>query len=261
MSDVKIEKTVNIDKTINKVKPKVIKKHSLLGKILFFVILFLVLALVGIAVYLGFTTSVENIQYKYKIYIIEKKILYLITENKQVNVLEKYYKEAESITLTEAIKDLSFNIEKNCREFDISTDLLISLINNESRFAKFARSQIEIKDEYGRLIRTDQAFGYCQIYLRVWQDIIPIDADILFSSYENTYWGVYVLKHFLIKNNNDLFSAIVNYNGGYKKSDEKYTTINTITFNYICKIINDKNKLENYQSKFDIVEFLKFYFL
>jgi hypothetical protein len=252
----KIEKT-SLDK---KTKPKTVKKKFNLKKLLFFFIVFLVLALIGIFIYLGFTVSLESIQYKYRVFTIEKKILYLIEENKQINILEKYYSESENITLNTAIEDLSYSIEKNCKFFKINDNFLIALINGESRFAKFARSKIEIKDEKGKLIREDSALGFCQIYLTVWQDIIPIDADILFNSYENTYWGCYVLRHYLNKNNGDKFSALVNYNGGYKRSDEKYTTINTKTFIYISRILNDETKLNNYNLEFNLIEFLRFYF-
>jgi hypothetical protein len=206
---------------------------------------FIIIIIVIFILSIGFIVLLSNfiklrneLNERYNIFVVNQKIYYLINKSNNLKYLENYYKTNDNKELKEVIDKLSYNIYINCNKFNISTDLMIALINNESQFCKYAKSRIEKKNR-----EIDSALGYCQIYLTVWKNIIPCDADIIFDEYENLYWGCYILNFFYEKNNKDLQNTLIAYNGGYKNENESYVTINKVTYVHISKIENDMIQL------------------
>jgi soluble lytic murein transglycosylase-like protein len=119
---------------------------------------------------------------------VRNKIQYIISNEQHKALSEK------------ELSNLSVAIISNCTIFDIDVDIILSIISAESCYRQYAKSSVG-------------AIGYLQVYHKVWSDTIK-DADSLYDTYENVYWGCYIFKYFMKRYDENLYYAIAGYNGG-----------------------------------------------
>ena len=207
---------------------------------------------------------------------VESKIYYLTDKYSYYGELKHYYENTNvtgtnSIsntvwfrnnkrTMKESINIYAYNLVKNCDKFNIKYDLKIAKDWNESNFEKFAKSNICIKDKKGNVIRIDHAYGRSQIYLYIWSEEINIpidDEQAICEDYNNTFYGCFILRFFIDSTKNkdgteDLYKALIRYNGGRKQVIGDRTVLNSETYEYIRKIYNDRDsiaEIRNYRHK------------
>jgi len=184
--------------------------------------------------------------------VVKNKIYALVDKYKMKKNLEDYYASKSVASrnnnrnLDQTLSLVSKSIVKNSKLFSIPEDVLIAVIWNESNFSKYAISKLKKIDKYGNVYYVKCAYGYNQIYLDLWKGIIPLDnAEAIFDENVNIYLGCYVLRNsFDIAGENNTFGALMKYNGGYEVLGNETSYMNSETYIYVKKILNDITYLD-----------------
>jgi len=92
----------------------------------------------------------------------------------------------------------------NCQRAGLDVDLVMGLIQVESNFRKFAVSSVGAR-------------GYMQV-MPFWMRLLGDgDANKLFDMHTNLRFGCVILRHYLDRENGNLFMALGRYNGSRGK--------------------------------------------
>jgi hypothetical protein len=191
--------------------------------------------------------------------LIEDKIWFLIKDQGLESWLKvnyaKHNRDSETNKTPKLNEDVKTEIHKLAKAvysaqttYQIPHNTIICYINAESDFWKYSTSNVPIKDNWGNMITNEHCYGYSQIYLKIWGEVVGTDCKI-FEPEENIYWGGYILKLKLTKNSGDLYKSLYNYNGGkFTEMDSKHTVATTESFNYTKRILNISDRLAYYES-------------
>jgi hypothetical protein len=198
----------------------------------------------------------------YKVYcnelVVKNKMYALIDKYKMKKNLEDYYASKNVASrnnnrnLDQTLNLVAKSIVKNSKKLNVPEDVVIAVIWNESNISKYAISKLKKVDKYGNVYYIKCAYGYNQIYLDLWKGIIPLDnAEVIFDEDANIYLGCYVLRNaFDIAGENNTFGALMKYNGGYEVIGNETAYMNTETFVYVQKILNDISYLDKMKKGF-----------
>ena len=110
----------------------------------------------------------------------------------------------------------------------LNPQLLLALIEVESRFRKFAVSK-------------SGARGYMQV-MPFWVDLIGRKSDKLFNLRTNLRYGCVILRHYLALEKGDIARALARYNGSQGKS------------HYARKVLDTLHKTWRYDGKLTTME-------
>jgi hypothetical protein len=169
---------------------------------------------------------------------IKAKIDFLIYERNIKPMLKRLLeKRCEGETVEQSLKDLPECIYNSSKTFNVSENLLIAIVCEESEFYKYSVSSVG-------------AVGFGQIYMEVWGNLITNDKEI-FTAKENLYWTGYILRVYMDKNNNDVYNALYMYNGGKYRYNNNTGKIEATeeSFNHLKKVFNTMNKLAEFETR------------
>ena len=134
---------------------------------------------------------------------------------------------------------IASEIEKHCLKHDVDFPLVAGLIDVESSYDKFAKSN---KDSHGLM----------QIRYKVWGPKLGIKhRKDLYRIKVNIGLGIGVLKYYIDQNNGNVTKALQDYNGTCNnkfsnkvyKAVEKFTEFRSIYKNDVKKEINDNKNI------------------
>ena len=168
---------------------------------------------------------------------VEKKIFYLLDSyNLRDDMARNYRRKGED--MTNEMKDLSKAIVKWGYEFRLNLDQVITAVKCESDFWKYSLSHTSNG--------TPIAYGYGQLYVEIHRESIT-NASRIYEADENIYWTCFYLRRYLDANNQDLFKAYVNYNGGTIKDMGTDYALTKETFLHIQKVMDVQERLKLFE--------------
>lgn len=156
------------------------------------------------------TELVKKFRYTFLLVLITSLILFCIVEN---TLPSKKYVESRAIIMEQYIRARYTSVPKEiatliakytdelCEEYDVSFILVVGLMEVESRFNPFAKSSSGAK-------------GLMQVMPNIWAGELGLeDPKDLHNIRTGIESGIYILKHYIDKNNGNLTMALKNYNG------------------------------------------------
>lgn len=122
-------------------------------------------------------------------------------EDRDIEDLREYISIQYPNVIEKDIDIIASEIKKYCLKHGIDFSLIVGLIEVESSYNKFAKSN---KD----------SFGLMQIRYKVWGSKLGIkDKKDLYRIKTNISLGVNILKYYIDQNNGNITKALQNYNG------------------------------------------------
>jgi hypothetical protein len=122
-----------------------------------------------------------------------------------VEDLREYIMTQYPKVLEKDIDVIAFEINKHCLKHDIPFSLIVGLIDVESSYNKFAKSN---KDSYGLMQIRYSVWG-TKLNIRQKRDLYRIKVNIGL--------GIGVLKYYIDQNNGNVVKALQDYNGADSK--------------------------------------------
>jgi hypothetical protein len=179
----------------------------------FLSIAFTIIILSNIGLFHSLNKNYENSMTKLmeKTITIEKEITEnmnnstISTTKNDVEDFREYITLRFSNILEKDVEVIASEINKYCYKHDIPFPLIVGLIDVESSYDKFAKSN---KDSYGLM----------QIRYKVWGPKLGVKhRKDLFRIKVNISLGIGILKYYIDQNDGDVTKALQDYNGTYNK--------------------------------------------